>query len=272
MTSDGVARIVTDADSSPSPPRVRPSDTPSSSVPAAYQDDLSLTTAEGERPNTLRRKPSGRSRDSRAWEFWCDRDARSQLEEKADQEASGSAADAIGLIRSNSGRNILGSLIGKRDSPFRESTSAKRSKVSRTPLLQRSQSVQNKPIARTSFGGKPSAGSPRKFKKAASGLGIRMSGPDSDKENWSPERIVPASERSVRTIESDDDIDESQAAVSALRGSLKTPRNQSWRDDDIDSSAHHTGRKRESKSNSVSEEEELDCVQGLLSLSQGNWR
>jgi len=271
MTSDGVARIVTDADSSPSPPRIRPSDIPSSSAPA-HSGDLSFSTAETERPNTLRRKPSGRSRDSRAWEFWCDRDARSQLEEKADQEASGSAADAIGLIRSNSGRNILGSLIGKRDSPFRESTSAKRSKVSRTPLLQRSQSVQNKPIGRSSFGGKPSAGSPRKFKKSASGLGIKMIGPDSDKENWSPERIIPASERSVRTIESDDDLDESHTAVSTSRGPLKTPRNQSWRDDDNEHSARHTGRKRESKSNSVSEEEELDCVQGLLSLSQGNWR
>lgn len=29
---------------------------------------------------------------------------------------------------------------------------------------------------------------------------------------------------------------------------------------------------RARKSDSVSEEEELDCVQGLLSLSQGNWR
>ena len=26
------------------------------------------------------------------------------------------------------------------------------------------------------------------------------------------------------------------------------------------------------KSNSISEEEELDCIQNLLSLSQGNWR
>jgi len=194
------------------------------------------------------------------------------LEEKADQEASGSAADAIGLLRSNSGRNILGSLIGKRDSPFRESTSAKRSKVTRTPLLQRSQSVQNKPIGRSSFGGKPSAGSPRKFKKAASGLGIRMTGPDSDKENWSPERIIPASEQSIRTIESDDDIDESHTAISTTRAPVKTPRDQSRRDEDIEYSAHNAGRKRESKSNSVSEEEELDCVQGLLSLSQGNWR
>lgn len=53
--------------------------------------------------NLLGRQPSGRSRDSRAWEFWCDSDARNGLVRQAEAETTGSAADAISLIRSNSG-------------------------------------------------------------------------------------------------------------------------------------------------------------------------
>ena len=52
--------------------------------------------------NNMPKLTSGRSRDSRAWEFWCDADARNSLSQKADKERSGSAANAIGLMRSSS--------------------------------------------------------------------------------------------------------------------------------------------------------------------------
>ena len=317
MTSDGVARIVTQQDSSPSPPRKVPADIPSSSAPAVVQSDAPADTTdptEGDNqtssqgPKVLRRKPSGRSRDSRAWEFWCDRDARTELEEKAEQEASGSAADAIGLIRSNSGRHVLSSLPGgKRDSPFRENHAAKRPRHGRTPLLQRSQSVQNTQKARSGLGAaKFGTATPGKPTKAAvSGLGIRMPATDSDKENWSPERVFPTpDDSSARTI----DVDALRRASVATKSSPQilglssailpslTPgaarylADEDEAGDDADEEeevadeeneeeeeedpevADFMGRGRQSKSNSVSEEEELDCVQGLLSLSQGNWR
>ncbi|KAL8869776.1 MAG: hypothetical protein Q9174_004016 [Haloplaca sp. 1 TL-2023] len=46
--------------------------------------------------------PIGRSRDSRTWEFYCDSDARDELTKQAEREQSGSAAGAIGLLRSKS--------------------------------------------------------------------------------------------------------------------------------------------------------------------------
>ena len=285
MTSNGVAKIVTEGDSSPSPPRKRSFEPLSSSAPAIHHGDQSASVQnaaalEGtpqpssQATSSLRKKPSGRSRDSRAWEFWCDRDARSELEEKADQEASGSAADAIGLIRSNSGRNILGQLIGKRDSPFRESTSAKRTKTGRAPLLQRAQSFQNRPVARNSLGGK-SSNTPRALKKAVSGLGIRMPTTDSDKENWSPERIIPASEKSIRTVETDHDHSGRRSSRIGVFSSTQLPPHNPREVEEVEDDEEVSGfmaRGRQSKSNSVSEEEELDCVQGLLSLSQGAWR
>ncbi|KAI9678030.1 MAG: hypothetical protein M1817_005974 [Caeruleum heppii] len=46
-----------------------------------------------------RRSLSGRSRDSRTWQFYCDSDARNALSAKAEQEQSGSAVGAIELLR-----------------------------------------------------------------------------------------------------------------------------------------------------------------------------
>lgn len=219
--------------------------------------------------SSLRRKPSGRSRDSRAWEFWCDKDARSELEEKADQEASGSAADAIGLIRSSSGRGVLQSLAGKREPPLGEASSAKRFRASRTPLLQRSSSLHNKQSPRM-FGDKSATKTPRQFRKAASGLGIQMPMTDSDKENWSPERQIVAG-----ADEEDYPFSMPRPQASkrspAKSGKDRSEPTRSVDDPEVDEEvARFMGRER--KSQSVSEEEELDCVQGLLSLSQGNWR
>ncbi|KAF2154057.1 hypothetical protein K461DRAFT_292734 [Myriangium duriaei CBS 260.36] len=291
MSFDGNAKIITKDDSSPSPPRQRPSPAQLPRYPAKTETDDTPSIGEGEedglrqkRPAALARKPSGRSRDSRAWEYWADKDARSELEEKANQETSGSAADAIGLLRSASSRSILGVLTNKRPSAYEGNQSAKRSK--RTPLLQRSQSMQNRQsptwMNRMGKGDK----SPRKFKKAQSGLGIQMMAADSDKENWSPERQISQVDGVDSPDHSDDeDIEPRRTTVTPgktlLAGVEHHAQLSSSSDPEDDEeiarfmsskSSRPRERERERKSNSVSEEEELDCVQGLLSLSQGNWR
>ncbi|KAF2774127.1 FAD/NAD(P)-binding domain-containing protein [Teratosphaeria nubilosa] len=195
MSSDGNASVVTKDGESPSPPRAPPvinlpdirNNQGVDSGEPAYAAPTTFTERAG-----LQRTASGRSRDSRAWEFWCDKDARTELEEKAERDSNGDAANAIGLLRSASGRSILGSLPIKRNSLLsRAPSEIKRQKThgqKRQPL-QRSQ---------TSFGrlqGKASGNIQKapKLKHAGSAESAYILGNDSDKENWSPDSDRPLS-------------------------------------------------------------------------------
>ncbi|KAJ8107994.1 hypothetical protein OPT61_g8485 [Boeremia exigua] len=131
---DGSARVVTDLDKTPSPPH--PKTTPVSfaraaaglrrSYSAAGLNDRLFAAARGEpSPKVARVSPNiGRSRDSRAWEFWCDPDTRhnTSLTARAEQEGSGSAADAIGLLRAN--RRILAQNQARQNTPLKSRRSS----------------------------------------------------------------------------------------------------------------------------------------------------
>ncbi|KAK0908153.1 Homeobox protein yox1 [Friedmanniomyces endolithicus] len=183
-------QVVNKDPSSPSPPRAAqyhmlPSgegQTPSMQAVQPRQAALPAPRS------NLERSYSGRARDSRAWEFWCDKESRNELELKAEQDSSGSAADAISLLRSSSGRSILGALPTNR-SPFfaGKHTDMKRSKLGhhRTSLGR----------ANTSLGrlqGRSTA-EPTMYKKGTASLNLSdtessvyIPGNESDKENWSP--------------------------------------------------------------------------------------
>ncbi|KAH9828527.1 Lysine-specific histone demethylase 1A [Teratosphaeria destructans] len=174
MSSDGNASVVTKDGESPSPPRPPP-----------------VINLPGIR-STQGRAASGRSRDSRAWEFWCDKDSRSELEEKAERDSNGDAANAIGLLRSASGRSILGSIPNKRNSLLSRAPSQIKRQKSGTDERQPLQRSQ------TSFGrlqGKASSNIHKapKLKHAGSAKSIHIPGNDSDKENWSPDSDRPFS-------------------------------------------------------------------------------
>lgn len=229
----------------------------------------------------MQRSSSGRSRDSRAWEFWCDKDARSELEDKAEKDASGSAADAIDLLRSTSGRKVLGTLPTKRNSYMsRQSTSTKRARLGGKPsLLQRSSTslgrLQNKPLNGTTSNSNPA----RKLKHSESAVSVYIPANDSDKENWSPESTEHPDASTLNGRVSVDRHLSDHVAVSTHqdRGvlSARKPRSSLSNDGNDDPEADPelaAFMRGEGKSNSISEEEELDCVQNLLSLSQGNWR
>ena len=280
MTSEGGAKVITKDSSSPSPPRPSQgsqqsfSNSQGPSVPAL---NLSQRSAEPA-AKRLRRSTSGRSRDSRAWEFWCDKDSRTEQEATAEEDRSGSAADAIGLIRANSGRRVLGAVPNKRNSLMpRQQPSAKASKVQRPR-----QSLQR---ASTSAGrlqqGKPEFAARHlpKLKYSDSAASISIPGNDSDKENWTPDRELAASQpvipmappefdRRHRTV-----LGERRATGHVpQRTPAKGVGGRENRDPENDPELAAFMRSSERKSNSISEDEELDCVQGLLSLSQGNWR
>ena len=131
MADDGTARVITDADKTPSPER-----TPSHpavfaraatglrrSYSTAGLNERLMGASRGEPSPKMARTSSsvGRSRDSRAWEFWCDPDSRNNrsLTARADQEGSGSAADAIGLLRAN--RRVMNASVLKRTEPSKRS-------------------------------------------------------------------------------------------------------------------------------------------------------
>ena len=178
---------------------------------------------------------SGRSRDSRAWEFWCDKDTRSELEEKAEKDANGSAADAIDLLRSTSGRSILGPISVKRNSMLsRRPSEIKRSRVDgKGRTLHRSS---------TSYGrlqGQDEVKKPT-LKHAESAYSVYIPGNESDKENWSP---------------------------GAEKGQEHGKRNSATNPEADSEIAVFMGKGRQNRS--LSSDDDLNCVQGLLSLSRG---
>ena len=286
MSSDGKASVTTKSGEEPSPPRkeqvILPpvSTTPISAPHFSPSDQASRFMAR----SSLKRSSSGRSRDSRAWEFWCDKEARSELEDKADKESSGSAADAISLLRSTSGRNVLGPIPNKRNSLLsRHPSEVKRLKPDgKRPPLQRSNTSQGRLQSRTSGG---QARHPRpKLKHSESAVSVYVPGNESDKENWSPDSDRPFSSfRSSQPVASGDKSHERPALAekrnagniprSGAASGAKTKGGTEGEDADPEKDAEIAAfMRRERKSNSTSSEDDLDCVQGLLSLSQGNWR
>lgn len=108
MTPDGVVKVKTTDEETPSPPKQRVQ-----SLGTLGRDGLRRSHsafAAGEMITTAGQRDSerstysgfGRSRDARTWEFYCDVDVRSALCAQAENENNGSAVGAINLIRSQS--------------------------------------------------------------------------------------------------------------------------------------------------------------------------
>ncbi|KAK8173531.1 hypothetical protein IWX90DRAFT_381872 [Phyllosticta citrichinensis] len=299
MTEDGMARVVSSEDS-PSPPRSQP--TPATfdgergglrrSFSAAGLNEKFQATASPSLPWST----SGRSRDSRAWEFWCDSDARNSLTVKANQEGSGSAADAIGLIRSTS-RSSLKTNPGKRGAQL----------ISHAPGMgkrQRGGKAVNS--ARSSVQRSQTSRSHAPTGKDGDGFEIPQT--ESDKENWEPGALGAGQRRSTKptmegsgggapTLSSsrrrvplgeNTNIITSSGGVGSFEAFMDRPKTSSTtnpEDDDelrafMGGGASSTtaaavpgpGSHSQSQRTGVSSGEELGCVQGLLKLSQGNWR
>lgn len=275
MNAEGKAEIVTKDASSPSPPR--PHNNFILPDPSVASSDA--PTSDARCGQGLHRSSSGRSRDSRAWEFWCDRESRSELGNAAEKDASGSATGAIGILRTVSGRNVLGSVPSKRNSlAGHQGHPAKRSKLDqkRAPL-QRSSTSQGR------LQGKPGQTVP-KLKHSGSANYIRIAGNDSDKENWSP-----TTDGGSEGQDRDSDMRRSgthashgttgrRALAETVNAGGKASKSRKQRIGDGASEVTDPENDGElaafmrSGTKSASAGDDMDCVQGLLSLSQGNWR
>lgn len=209
------------------------------------------------------RLPSGRSRDARTWEFCCDTDARDELTTQAENESSGSALAAISLIRSASSSTMKPN-VNKRNAPAPKQDPAKQGKK---PKLGRASSS----LAKLQGNGKFEPRSP--------------SG-DSDKENWVPNddngntrrRPLPTSRPSKQGSRRVLEEGSSRSSHSAAPGAQRSQKNSKplyaeiYEDSPIDKVVDPEVEKFMRGEVSPSKKGDLDCIQGLLSLSQGNWR
>lgn len=250
VSADGSVKVRVNDETTPSPPKERPAppadlaNRRSSGLSRAQSDVTS--TFNFQDASASARGAVGRSRDARTWEFYCDRSARSSLAARAEEEASGSAVSAIGLLRSASQKRsqVLTPNTTKQNA-LRRSQSAVKSK----PALARTQSS----MARLQSSDGVYEDVDFKRPKLADHH-RRSSGVDSDKENWAPGREAPVHEPGLKSSD---------------RSEYNLPK-QVGNNGHVHPTSTHP--KKATAGAGKAKGDDLDCIQGLLSLSQGAWR
>lgn len=262
LTADGQAKVVNEDESSPSPPRARPQPNEGQarsgglrrSFSAVDADQSPSFTAGVARTLKFPKASTGRSRDSRAWEFWCDSDARNSLADKAEQEGSGSAADAIGLIRANS-KSSRRPLANKTNTPTGSPMSRRLKGAGKTkPAMLRSLTSHGR-LQSSSVKAKDDRQLGERHRKGSESSDVEIPNNESDKENWEPGDKTANDDRRKRQRREHLDSTVTKDAISV-------------EDDEEIASFMGNGSGRASIANG----EELGCVEGLLKLSQGGWR
>lgn len=221
------------------------------------------------------RLPRGRSRDSRNWEFFCDSETRDELTTQAEHESNGSAVAAISLLRSAS-NSALKSSANKRNAPPSRQDMSNQEK---RPKLGRAMSS----LARLQNTGNTSLKIPRSNK----GKPVLMGSPsgDSDKENWLPDgesgttrrRPLPSSRPDIPSQMVLGENSTVPTHATNFGGGKNRRRKATQAEPRIFEDGESGGASQEVErfmrgEVSPSKKGDLDCIQGLLSLSQGNWR
>lgn len=302
MSLDGKAKVTMGDESSPSPPRAQPLPVtgPTPRPKGALQRSQSAIEPINKAPvdrilssSIFSRRPmTGRSRDARSWEFYCDSDARDALTIQAEREQSGSAVGAIGLIRSRSNKTMTVN-PNKRNAHQPKHESTKRLKSNGQQLQKPKLARATSSVARLqSVAGnaqKQVAKSKSKDLKSNSQPALYETyDGDSDKENWEP-GTQTSSIRRRRPL----NTEHTEMRRPVLEESLHVPSQSSSLDTLMNRKAVKNRRirrdgciEKENSSPEVDDEvaefmsgssvnrevEELDCVQNLLSLSQATWQ
>lgn len=284
LSLDGKAELIT----GPSPPR-QIATRPASSSGAVLQKRPGLQRCHSALPyaqipsnaNVIPpfkpRLHTGRSRDARTWEFCCDPEAQDELTTQAENESHGSALAAISLIRSAS-NSALKQNANKRNASSVKHESGKHGKrpklgraTSSLARLQNSSKMSSKPIPQSSGHGKVDP--------------MHSPSGDSDKENWIPEEGGNARRRPLPSSRADkqknsrailgDNFNVPTHAVDFPGGRNRNRKNtvpDIFEDQENAGEVPPEVEKFMRGEVSPSKKGDLDCIQGLLSLSQGNWR
>ncbi|KAK2758970.1 hypothetical protein FQN54_003068 [Arachnomyces sp. PD_36] len=293
MSSDGEALIRASNEASPSPSRDRVTmmNNKRNRFGNLQRSASAISLSEMASPSAELRgaksKPFGRSRDSRTWELHCDTDARSALS------ASSSHGHAASLSRSSSNRslkrksfsgnrNTLTSRPDLANATLTPDDSQGKRKLSRT--VSSVARLQSEPDLSTDAallkdGKIPKSGKPTDYDDIDFQLG------DSDKENWLPgTQTSNARRRGPRGNRRRPALQSSRSAGGVSDGnqfsSNKRMKNSRDRRFGVDKENREAASEVDEEvsafmaggSTGASQEEDLDCIQGLLSLSQGAWR
>ncbi|OBT59472.1 hypothetical protein VE04_00314 [Pseudogymnoascus sp. 24MN13] len=225
------------------------------------------------------RLPTGRSRDARTWEFCADAEARDELTTQAENESSGSAVAAISLIRSTSS-TALKSNANKRNAPSGNSEKQRNGSGKKPMLVKAASSLA---IMQT-VGGKPRKNTTKPKEKDGVVL-VQSPGGESDKENWIPgegnegsqtRRPLPSHRPKLGRTKALGNAKSFMGGNSTNVGRSRTKTTKSVEaeifEDPEDEVVDVEVEKFMRGEVSPSKKGDLDCIQGLLSLSQGNWR
>ena len=279
MSLDGAVKVKMNDQETPSPPKQRVSAPliPQKSVGGLQRSKSAVVLGGGVGDASAGKSKAkavggqfGRSRDARTWEFYCDGDAREALSAHAENERAGSAVGAINLIRSQS-QIARVQMMTERSG----ASNAKNPPLSQhgvKPKLSRAKSslgrLQDtdqsfvKPLMKE---GKPSMmGSP--------------SG-DSDKENWAPgtrSSRHPLRRQYTSTnphpVLGDEDRRPSHTRNTGGRAAGKNRVGFVRQPATMDENNIGRSNPRTTLIEEGGKGEDLDCIQGLLSLSQGAWQ
>ncbi|KAI9819709.1 MAG: hypothetical protein M1832_003943 [Thelocarpon impressellum] len=282
MSLEGKAQVVTGEDISPPRPRpARPQALARQS--GVLQRSQSLgglgDLVRQSTPQRPRHTPCGRSKDSRTWEFYCDSDARNALSAQAEQEQSGSAAGAIELLRSRSTNARAASRPNgnkRTNTPASKGEPTKRVKTAarEKPKLARASSSLARLQAAESHTPPPK---PSPTQVAA---GAHSPSGESDKENWLPGTHVraPSAAAVAAVVPSQPESHERSRPIlrekAGVPTSLASP---TCPASDVVAAVEAKSPPRIFEDDTGDEAgrrgaADLDCVQNLLRLSQGNWR
>ncbi|KAL9023561.1 MAG: hypothetical protein Q9196_007128, partial [Gyalolechia fulgens] len=291
----GSVRIKTGSSPSPSPPRPQSSNInrqPRSSGPLQRsQSAIVASTSPSARPTAS----FGRSKDSRSWQFFCDPAGRDELSKQAELEQKGSAAGAINLLRCKS----KGSLpTGPTNSnPNKRTATSTKPEGQKRARKEGGTKVAKPKLARAwSSAARLQNPAPTKCltddtgpKKKVTPVDIFADGNESDKENWAPgsqvslaprRRHHPSGAPSRAKVLRENPYMPSQSTSLNPRtgnaGNSHTRRAPPLGKENKDRNADDQVEAFMTGGNAIvgddDDEEDLNCVQGLLSLSQGAWR
>ncbi|OAA49359.1 homeobox transcription factor [Metarhizium rileyi] len=227
----------------------------------------------------------GRSRDVQAWESCADSERRDELTAQAENESNGSAIAAISLLRSSSG--IL-----------QPSSTKRNASLSRPQQQQPHQAKKAKLSRPTSTSARPEAidGGDAEKQETSGKVKVSMlvSPSDSDKENWSPDEDAhtdahrqqrrrplppaPANPKAQNTRRLGRVLQDHKGPAMLFNRSQTAPSPLGHKTTiQVFDDAKHRCREDDVEKFmrgdvSPSKKPDMDCVAGLLSLSQGAWR
>ena len=277
MSSDGKAVIRAENEPSPSKNRAAMFSVRRTRLSGLRRSSSAIFPATPRAGTTEKDRSFGRSRDPRNWESFFDTDARSALSTPNSSQTAPNASPS--LFQSRSNRTLSRSISGRQSfvsvhadasrTPISQAMGEKRRKLSRTvSSLGRLETERNRSLNQSSKPSKRLTSQPGK-------QDLDLDAGDSDKENWLPgTRATPIRRRPASQVQRPALREANRNRglgimpnggkrnrPFALGTQAKAPTELS-----ADVSSFMGG------NSGGSQEDDLDCVQGLLSLSQGAWR